>query len=62
MDPVDPDQAAPIVCLTKRLLKHFSRRRKQTTFVVISALRVIFGGTYTLSNVFPYPVNKGRFK
>ena len=26
-------------CLTKRLLKHFSRRQKQTTFVVIGALR-----------------------
>ena len=29
-------------CLAKRLLKHFSRRQKQTTFVVIGALRVKF--------------------
>ena len=32
---VDPDQTDPIdlrlYCLTKRLLKHFSRREKQTT-------------------------------
>ena len=27
-------------CLSKRLLIHFSRREKQTTFVVIGALRV----------------------
>ena len=27
-------------CLTKRLLKHFSIRQKETTFVVIGALRV----------------------
>ena len=29
-------------CLTKILLKHFSRRQKQTTFVVIGALKVQF--------------------
>ena len=28
-------------CLTKSLLKHFSRRQEQTTFVVIGALRFI---------------------
>ena len=27
-------------CLPQRLLKHFSRREKQTTFVAIGALRV----------------------
>ena len=27
-------------CLSKRLLKHFSRREEQTTFVAIGALRV----------------------
>ena len=27
-------------CLTKKLLKHFSRQQKQITFVLISALRV----------------------
>ena len=27
-------------CLTKKLLKHFSRQQKQMPFVVISALRV----------------------
>ena len=27
-------------CLLERLLKHFSRRQKQTTFVVIGDLRV----------------------
>ena len=40
---VDPDQTAPDLgpnCLSKRLLKHFSRREKQTTFVAIGALRV----------------------
>ena len=46
-----PEQAAPIhvgleqseLCphgLSERLLKHFSRREKQTTFVAIGALRV----------------------
>ena len=29
-------------CLLVRLLKHFSRRQKQTTFVVIGVLRVIY--------------------
>ena len=41
---MDPDQTAPndlgLHCLLKRLLKHFSRRQKQTTFVVIGVLRV----------------------
>ena len=27
-------------CLLEKLLKHFSRRQKQTTFVVIGVLRV----------------------
>ena len=50
---MDPDQTAPVGvgavlqeqsdlglhCLTKRLLKHFSSRQKQMTFVVIGALR-----------------------
>ena len=27
-------------CLSQRLLKHFSRREKQTTFIAIGALRV----------------------
>ena len=41
---VDPDQTAPIGihCLTKKLLKHFSRQQKQTSLVVIGALRVKF--------------------
>ena len=38
---MNPDQTAPI-CLFERLLKHFSRREKQTNFVVIGALRVNF--------------------
>ena len=49
---MDPEQTAPIYeqsdlgpqwtphCLPKRLLKHFSRREKQTTYVGIGALRV----------------------
>ena len=45
---VDPEQTAPIKeqsdlgphCLPWRLLKHFSRREKQTTFVAIGTLRV----------------------
>ena len=44
---VDPEQTAPIEqselgprFLPLRLLKHFSRREKQTTFVAIGALRV----------------------
>ena len=44
---MDPEQTAPIGqsdlgphCLPLRLLKHFSRREKQTTFVAIGALRV----------------------
>ena len=43
---VDPDQTAPIsdlnlYCLSLSLLKHFSRRQKQTIFDVIGALMVI---------------------
>ena len=44
---MDPEQTAPMEqsvlgphCLLKRLLKHFNRREKQTTFVVIGAFRV----------------------
>ena len=39
---VDPEQTAHIGphCLPYRLLKHFSRREKQITFVAIGALRV----------------------
>ena len=45
---MDPEQTAPISeqsdlsphCLQKRLLKHFSRQEKQTTFVAIGALWV----------------------
>ena len=43
---MDPEQTAPIQsnlgshCLPYRLIKHFSRREKQTTFVVIGAVRV----------------------
>ena len=38
---MEPDQTAPLGlhCLTKRLLKHSNRCKKQTTFVVIGALR-----------------------
>ena len=37
---VDPDQNYLTgSTLSKRLLKHFSRRQKQTTFAVIDALR-----------------------
>ena len=42
---MDPEQTAPDLgphCLPWRLLKHFSRREKQTTFVAIGALRVKF--------------------
>ena len=36
---MDPDQTAPIGhFLLERLLKHFSRQQKQTTFVVIGIL------------------------
>ena len=42
---MDPDQTAQSDlgphCLPYRLLKHFNRRKKQTTFVAIGALRVI---------------------
>ena len=45
---MDPEQTAPIGasdlgphCLPYRLLKNFSRREKQTTFVAIGALRVV---------------------
>ena len=38
---MDPEQTAlGPHCLPYRLLKHFSRREKQTTFVVIGTLRV----------------------
>ena len=44
---MDPDQTASkqqsdlgLHCLTERVLKHFSRQQKGTTFVVIGALRV----------------------
>ena len=40
---MDSDQTAPdlgLHCLTKRPLKHFSKRKQQTSFVVIGALRV----------------------
>ena len=44
---MDPDQTAHIGasdlslhCLLERLLKYFSRRQKQSNFVVIGALRV----------------------
>ena len=46
---MDPGQTAPqeqsdlnLHCLLERLLKHFSRRQKQTNFVVIGALRLLF--------------------
>ena len=47
---VDPEQTAQQSdlgphCLPWRLLKHFSRREKQTTFVAIGALRVKKGIT-----------------
>ena len=39
----DPDQTAPIDlglhCLLERLLKHLSRRQKETTFVMVGVLR-----------------------
>ena len=40
---VDPEEQSDLGqhCLPEKLLKHFSRREKQTTFVAISALRVI---------------------
>ena len=43
---MDPDQTAQeqsdlgLHCLLDRRLKHFSRRQKQTTFVVIGVLRI----------------------
>ena len=38
---MDPDQSdLGLHCLTNMLLKHFSRRLKQMTFVVIGTLRV----------------------
>ena len=37
---MDPGQSdLRLHCLLERLLKHFSRRQKQSNFVVISALR-----------------------
>ena len=46
---VDPDQTdmGPH-CLSKRLLKKFSRQQKQTTFVVIGPLRVINSHMYAI--------------
>ena len=35
---MDPDQTAPM--FAKMLLKHFSRREKQTTCVVVGSLKV----------------------
>ena len=40
MDPVYQQSDLGPYCLPLRLLKHFVRREKQTTFVVIGALRV----------------------
>ena len=38
---MDPEQSdLGLQCLLERLLKHFSSRQKQTTFVVIGVLRV----------------------
>ena len=38
-----PDQTdLGLHCLLERLLKHFSRQQKQTTFVVIGVLRDMF--------------------
>ena len=39
---MDPDQQSDLGlhCLFERLLKHFSRRQNQATFVVIGVLRV----------------------
>ena len=34
------DPGLSLHCLLERLLKHFSRRQKQSNFVVIGALRV----------------------
>ena len=46
---MDPDHTAPkeqsdlgLHCMMERLLKQFSRRQKQRTFVVIGVLRVKF--------------------
>ena len=40
MDPEQEQSDLGPCCLPLRLLKHFSRREKQTTFVAIGALRV----------------------
>ena len=38
---MDPDQTdLDLHCLSKEASKHFSRRQKQTTFVVIDVLRI----------------------
>ena len=41
MDP-DLESDLGLHCLSERLLKHFSRRQKQTSFVVIVIIRVKF--------------------
>ena len=48
-------------CLPYRLLNHFSRREKQTTFVAIGALRVK-GKNRMGSIFFPLSVAPGRIK
>ena len=54
---MDPDQRQSdldLHCLSKRLLKHFSSGEKQTTFVMIGALRVKnFSTTEQLIHTFP---------
>ena len=40
MDPEQTESDLGLHCLQYRLLKHFSRREMQTTFVAIGALRV----------------------
>ena len=56
---VDPEQTAPIgavwsgpTLFAKEVLKHFSRREKQTTFGAIGALRVKNKRASTRGNLF----------
>ena len=61
MDPGQEQSDLGLHCLLERLLKHFSRRQKQTTFVVIGLLSVklyikkIYDCAASLRQLFEYP-------
>ena len=54
---MDPEQTAPEQselgphCLPLRLLKHFNRREKQTTFVAIGTLSVNYSECYMVEQL-----------